>query len=158
LKSDREAVIVGCAMVEKGLEAALLRAFVELSKTERQALFEGTGPLASFSAKIKIANAIGTIGDDARNDLDRIRDVRNAFAHSILDHLDFDTLEIKQACDKILFPQQVKEIASGIDKDFEIESPKGKFLMAVTLYGCCLLAEPSADESQRPASPDKPAR
>jgi len=140
-------------MVDRGLEAMLLRNFVDLSKRQIEAIFEGTGPLVSFSAKIKIAHAIGIIGDHVKVDLDKIRMVRNTFAHSVLE-IDFDTPEIQAICKTITFPAASKSVAPGIDADWEIQTAKGIFLMAVTLYSALFISEPSSDASQT-ASPVK---
>ena len=110
----------------------------------------------SFSAKIKIAHAIGVIGDEAKDDLEKIRTVRNTFAHSILE-IDFETPEIQAVCKSIKVPAATKAMAPKIDEDWEIETAKGIFLMAVTLYSAIFLYEPEAD-AQEGASPDKPER
>ena len=44
-------------------------------------LFEGTGPLSTFAARIELAHVLGLIGAKARRDLSLIRKVRNMFAH-----------------------------------------------------------------------------
>jgi DNA-binding MltR family transcriptional regulator len=63
---------------------------VGLSKEEGDRLFVGSAPLSSFSAKIQVAYAIGLIGPKATHDLDRIREIRNAFAHAKVS-ITFDT-------------------------------------------------------------------
>jgi hypothetical protein len=42
----------------------------------------GDAPLATFSAKIRLAYALSIFGSSTRDDLDTIREIRNAFAHS----------------------------------------------------------------------------
>lgn len=153
--SDREAAILSVSMIDRGLESAILSDFVELSKRQTEALFEGSGPLVSFSAKIKIAHAIGIINDQVRIDLEKIRQVRNTFAHSILE-ITFETPEISAACTGITTPGSVKEIAPGLDEDWEIDSPKGKFLMAAFLYAVLFISRERTDP--QPSSPDKPAQ
>jgi DNA-binding MltR family transcriptional regulator len=64
-----------------------------MSEKELAELFDGTAPLSTFSAKIKIAYAMGIIGKLTRHDLEKLREIRNAFAHSIR-HLSFDLPEI----------------------------------------------------------------
>ncbi|MGM4967818.1 MltR family transcriptional regulator [Tardiphaga sp. 1201_B9_N1_1] len=63
-------------------------------------LFEGEAPLSSFSAKIKIGYALGLYGKIVRDDLDTIRTVRNAFAHSTV-HLDFKTPAVSVVCNRL---------------------------------------------------------
>ena len=151
--NDRDAAIVGTSMIDRGLEAAILREFVALSKRQIEAIFEGNGPLISLSAKIKIGYALGIFAEHARDDLEKIRKVRNAFAHSIQE-VSFDTPEVRDICNSISFPGQVKEIEPRIDQDWEIDTHKGKFLMAVFLYANLFLCAP---ETPSP-SPDKPGK
>lgn len=80
---DRTAAIAGAALVEFALEKAILLCLRPLRKTEREGLFEGTAPLATFSAKIRIAYALGIYGTQERHDLTTINAIRNAFAHSV---------------------------------------------------------------------------
>jgi DNA-binding MltR family transcriptional regulator len=54
--------------------------FSHLTETERRDLFEGTAPLST--AKTKIAYAIGVVGKLTRHDLEKMRELRNAAAHS----------------------------------------------------------------------------
>lgn len=149
--SDREAAIVGTSLVDRALEAALLRTFSALSKREVSDLFEGTAPLVSFSAKIKVGHAIGIIGTEPKADLEKIRTIRNTFAHSILE-IDFETPEIQTICKAIKFPKVVKSMIPKIDDAWEIQTAKGIFLMAVTLYAALLYSEPSSVDPQLTAS------
>src|SRR5262249_54463894 len=45
-------------------------------------LFEGMGPLATFSAKIKLGYALGFYGPRTRHDFLIFNEIRNAFAHA----------------------------------------------------------------------------
>jgi len=53
-----------------------------LSNTLKDKLFEGVGPLRTFSAKIDIAYSMGLISAGVRRDLHAMREIRNEFAHS----------------------------------------------------------------------------
>lgn len=148
---DRAFAIVGGTLLERGLEAAVLRKFVDLKKSDYRALFEGTAPLSSFSAKIKIAHALGVLNDGCKKDLEVIKDIRNAFAHSIAE-IDFATPDIAKFCKRIRFPKQLQSIEGFDGLGFEIETPKGVFHMAVMLYSALLLSKPS-----QPCSPSDKA-
>jgi len=65
---DRAAAIVLGSLVDTGLERVLKRRMRELTKSEYQDLFE-SGPLSSFSSRLKIAYALGLIGPKTRHDL-----------------------------------------------------------------------------------------
>jgi hypothetical protein len=81
---DRSVAIIGSSLVEKALEIAILGKFIPLGDEARKRLFEyeHRGPLCDFSARIKVAGALDLIGPKTQADLDLLREVRNAFAHS----------------------------------------------------------------------------
>lgn len=90
---DRTIAIMRCAEIERALERLIYAKMVDLNTSEGAELFEGMGPLSSFSARIKIAYALGGLAKEARNDLNVIRAVRNAFAHSERS-LSFETAKV----------------------------------------------------------------
>lgn len=149
ISNDREAAILGTSMVDRGLEVALQSKFVDLSKRQKEVIFEGSGPLASFSSKIKIAHALGLISIRVKEDLEKIRSVRNVFAHSLLD-VSFETPEINNTCSRINFPSDCKDICPELDSEWEIDSPKGKYLMAVFLYAVLFISTPSEGANAEP--------
>lgn len=53
-----------------------------LDKQTEKALFQGLGPLGSFSARISLAKALGLISPKQAHELHKLRKLRNAFAHS----------------------------------------------------------------------------
>jgi DNA-binding MltR family transcriptional regulator len=54
----------------------------DLSNNAQSTLFDGYGPLGSFSARIDLAFALDIISDDERSNCRAIKDIRNDFAHS----------------------------------------------------------------------------
>lgn len=83
LKNDRSVAITCQAMVEDRLRWTIETKFIDgLSKTKKNSLFTGTGPLQSFAAKIDIAYALGLLTVDHRADLSLIGTIRNKFAHN----------------------------------------------------------------------------
>lgn len=89
----RGSVLLGCALIEDVLRGLILQRTISLKSAEYDQLFRGNGPLASFSAKIKLAYALHFIGPETRADLDKLRELRNAFAHTQL-ILNFETPEV----------------------------------------------------------------
>jgi DNA-binding MltR family transcriptional regulator len=81
-ESDRAVAIVGAAWVEDALTEAIV-AFLEEHRESSKRLFHGSGPLATFSAKIDLARLLGMTSDAIRSDLHSIRGVRNEFAHHV---------------------------------------------------------------------------
>ncbi|MCK1467841.1 MltR family transcriptional regulator [Bradyrhizobium sp. CW10] len=77
-------VVLASGLIEKFLRMSLISLFRTdvASKTMIENVFEGNGPLATFSSKIEVCAGLGNIDADARHDLKIIKKVRNAFAHS----------------------------------------------------------------------------
>lgn len=100
-QTDRGAAIVGAAWVEEELYAAA-KSFLEQDNKAWDRLFRKSGPLSSFSAKIDLARLLGIISAVIASDLHIIRDVRNEFAHSVLDRNNlapsFSAPHIKDKC------------------------------------------------------------
>lgn len=90
--------LIGASILEDVLKTNILLRFRNgLSNNEIASLFENDAPLASFSARINMAYALSIIGEKTRADLNCIRDIRNAFAHSRTT-LAFEMPEISDAC------------------------------------------------------------
>jgi len=100
-QTDRGVAIVGIAWVEEALMAAIY-SFLEKDKSSWERLFRKSGPLSSLSAKIDIARLLGIMSSEIAADLHRLRDIRNEFAHSVLNKdntpLSFSTMRIKDKC------------------------------------------------------------
>lgn len=95
---DRAVAIMTVATLEDALEELLLvRMLFNLSNREKAALFEGEAPLARLSSRTRLAFALGLIGQKTRRDLDRVREIRNAFAHA-RQAIAFTTPEIAHVC------------------------------------------------------------
>jgi len=78
--SDRAGAIVAAALVEDHLAILLRHSFHQDEQILRE-MFDGTAPLVSFSAKVKMAFMIGIISKRAYKNLEYIRKIRNMFAH-----------------------------------------------------------------------------
>jgi hypothetical protein len=97
-QDDREAALKAGSMVELSLEHAIKARIVRLRKAELKSLFEGPkSTFGTFSAKIWAGYALGLYGPKAKHDLEAIKDIRNAFAHSP-HHLDFRSRKIAAKC------------------------------------------------------------
>jgi hypothetical protein len=89
-QNDRTAAIILGSYVEFALQDAIEGKWPPISNTLRDDIFEGNGPLATFSAKIDIGLAMGLFGLQTKTDLNSIRWIRNKFAHE-LGQLTFET-------------------------------------------------------------------
>lgn len=94
---DRAAVLVCVSSLELALEDAIWSHSVPLAHNERKAFFGGKGVARTLADKIFLAYVLGVIGPKTRKDLDRVRDIRNDFAHAKR-HVDFNTREIHASC------------------------------------------------------------
>jgi DNA-binding MltR family transcriptional regulator len=80
--NERAGAIVAVAFLEDVLSDAISTRFRPLTEGARKLVFEtGGAPLSSLSAKIHIAYALGLISSAAREDLLKLKAVRNLFAH-----------------------------------------------------------------------------
>jgi hypothetical protein len=83
-QSDRAAAITAASVLDALLEETILRRLMPLARDREEALFRGPNkPLATFSAKIEMAFALGLYSNEERLKPHRIRDIRNRFAHRI---------------------------------------------------------------------------
>ncbi|SRR6266446_64679 len=99
--SDRTAAILGGTIVENALRLALL-ARLRSDEKDHADLFEGAmGPLSTFSARINVAYALRIFGPKTLSDLQCIKAIRNAFAHSLMT-MDFTTPQIVTVCDALI--------------------------------------------------------
>ena len=93
-ESDRGCVLVVAAMAEGHLEEMLKAKLVAISNTRDQ-IFD-----LSFAAKIDFAYRLGLISATFCENLHTLRDIRNEFAHNILD-CNFQKEDVKERLSKL---------------------------------------------------------
>lgn len=98
--SDRAAGIVAGAMVEARLVEAIRSRMRSDRRDITKGLFEPEGALGAFGAKIDLAYLLDLLSDDAFNDLNDIKKVRNKFAHRH-DVLSFEASGIRELCARL---------------------------------------------------------
>jgi len=81
-ETDRGAALVGAALIDTRLDALLRSHFVK-SKAVEDLMDAGNAPLGTFSARIKMAHALGLVTDLEFSECEIIRRVRNMFAHGV---------------------------------------------------------------------------
>lgn len=69
-------------LIEHELDRLLRKKLKKNDENTWQALQSETGPLRSFAAKISMAYALGIYTEKIQHDLNVVRIIRNAFAHS----------------------------------------------------------------------------
>lgn len=99
---DRAAAVVLGSFVERGM-ADLLASKMNPSHIGK--IFDFSGPLGTFSAKIDLAYAFNLIGPTSYHDLNLIRLLRNAFAHTRI-AVNFQTSEVVEVCKNLKLPDE----------------------------------------------------
>jgi hypothetical protein len=100
-ESDRALAIVSAAYLDHLLEI-LISTKYKLSKGKREHLFKyPAGMLHSFAFKITFAHMTGLISENEKQDLNILRDVRNAFAHQLIG-ISFETKQIAEVCKNLV--------------------------------------------------------
>jgi DNA-binding MltR family transcriptional regulator len=175
-EKDRGAAIVIVAFLEDGLETAIKSRLVRDANTEHK-MFRGTGPLATLSAKIELGFLLGMYGKVERNDLHRIREIRNEFAHKfngitfedqrirdLIKNLPHGTLDIElevietEETAKIhpeaysLLEKVTQNIWSLCEQD--LRTSRGQFLSAVIFYIYLIKSTKGASVHNQDAVPD----
>lgn len=91
-ESDRGCVLVAAAFLDEALELLLrskMKSAPQIVKQSIDPLLTGIGPLKSFWARTELCRVLDFLADWEYDDLSRIRNLRNLFAHSY-EHADFD--------------------------------------------------------------------
>ena len=89
--------------MEMFLQIAITTRVIPLSKEDENDLFSKAGPLATLSAMIDMGYALGLISKEVRDELHLIREIRNAFAHTI-GVIDFAMPEVANVCKRLWTP------------------------------------------------------
>lgn len=111
---DRSFALVQGAMVEFALETALQRSMRTLNTEDANSLFTGFGPLSTFSAKILVGYAFQIFGIRARSDLEKVKEIRNAFAHSLMP-LSFEQEQVANVCRLFYGPTRWEDVDPTAD-------------------------------------------
>jgi hypothetical protein len=80
--NDRATAILGAVYLDEYLRGYIEGVLAEGNRLSDD-LFGPEKPLGSFSARIKMAYALGLISKEIYSDLNTIRNVRNIFAHGL---------------------------------------------------------------------------
>lgn len=99
--SDRAVALVIGSMFAQTLKDGIESYLETADQSHIVALFdENNAPLGTFYARILLARALNFIDSDEQDNLDCIRRIRNAFAHSTK-AISFSTPEIEAECAKL---------------------------------------------------------
>lgn len=100
-ESDRGAAVMAAALVERALEDRIRSSLIDPGDGTQDTWFEGrNAPFSTFSAKISLARALGIIDADIEAMLLVLKNVRNAFAHT-MKPITFAHPTIKAECESL---------------------------------------------------------
>ena len=77
-ETDRGCALMTISFLESQLERVLIKKLIG-DKNFKKELFSNSGPLSSFSSKIKLSYSLGIINKDVMKNLNLIRKIRNEF-------------------------------------------------------------------------------
>jgi hypothetical protein len=136
--NDRARIILAASILDQLLRFLILAHFPEIDDEDMAQvndLFEGdSAPLGSFSSRIKIGFALGIFGPKTKQDLERIKAIRNACAHSRV-AVHFEAPEVAGECERF---NALKIIKWGGFHGPEPTTAEGKFLATINHYFMCL--------------------
>jgi len=136
-KAPLSCAILGAAYVEKWLGAALRNALIPQEELAKK-LFGTGGVLENCGAQNDIAFAIDLISKEAHDNIARINDIRNCFAHSH-EHLRFEESGIAPKCGNLTFYISSSNEAEAFKLKY-VKKPRMAFSLCVTLTGLYLNA------------------
>lgn len=140
-QTDRGAAILAGSLVDEALKDFLKTSLKPQSDSEHadvyRSVWEWTGPLGTFSSRISMAFVTKNVGPKTLGDLVVIKDIRNKFAHSLLEdgaRVDFSTPEISELCNE-LSGIAGSQILFGGAKDFNTgylvaDCPRSSYIVA----------------------------
>ena len=96
--SDHACATLACS----ALDALLTELFTgRMTSMAPAALFEGSGALATFAAKVDVAYGLGWISGAERADLHVVREVSGLFARDVRRELSFASETVRLACEPL---------------------------------------------------------
>ena len=143
--SDRVSTLIASMLVDDALRIGLSNYIIQ----DRDRMFADRGLLSSFDSRIRFAHGLGMIDDKARDDLDLIREVRNAAAHAMLE-FSFEDPAIANVCE-LFYALNAKQSALYDDAAETAKSEAGLKYLTTCLYYFQAIADTGA---QKPISPE----
>lgn len=129
-ETDRAAAVLAAAFADELLKGLLTASFVDDSRLV-QDLLGPNGAAATFSARIALAHSIGLASHDEADDLERLRKIRNDFAHR-LHGLSFATQRINDLANAFRCVARTFREHPDMQSDYPAEARK-QFHLAVAV-------------------------
>ena len=117
-ESDRGVVVILGSLLEDALLSRIEESFIPLTQTQRKNLIRSGGLLSNFDDRLNLAHALGLISESVVEELQVIKAMRNACAHSRLE-LTFVTPELRDAL-VLVFAGETAEAMRTTDEPLAI--------------------------------------
>ncbi|HOE18860.1 MAG TPA: hypothetical protein PLX02_14300 [Syntrophorhabdaceae bacterium] len=114
--SDLACVLIGTSYLAELLASAIKVSFIESSISEKL-LDPQRGAVGGFATRADLAHCLGLINKDIYQDLIRIAEIRNMFAHKHL-ALDFGDGDVRKTCDEL---KAWRFVLLGEEEEFPVE-------------------------------------
>jgi hypothetical protein len=133
-ESDRAMVILVGAVIDDMLTHVLARGMIFMPNDKQlESIFRPDGPFGTFSAKIELSYLFGFIDNTTREQVDTIRELRNACAHSHQE-ISFSNAALASVAKRLFQPRGV--ITQPGDTAIEIrEAFLQEFVFIVRILG-----------------------
>jgi hypothetical protein len=105
-QDDRGAAIYGAAVIEERLAEEIQRSWAPMQKPIADRLFNGSGPLAPFAARIDVAYAMHLISNSTRQDAHTIRRIAER-ARQVALPFSFGADDVRRLSDELIIPKHV---------------------------------------------------
>jgi DNA-binding MltR family transcriptional regulator len=129
-----QCVLLGAAFVDHCL-ASLLRKYLVDGETSTGMLQPGRA-LGDYAARRQLCYCLGLITKSVSEDIERIGQVRNLFAHRLFD-ISFDNDEVIKLCNGF----RASGVIEHVHKVHGTTHPRSRFVIAVNLAASWLLLE-----------------
>lgn len=108
--TDRATAILGGVFLDELLQVVLKNFMIDENAIVDE-LFKPEKPLSTFSARTRTAYGLGLIHKEAYDDINKIRTIRNVFAHA-LHGIDFSQSDLNQWCNDLSITQRLMPAAA----------------------------------------------
>ena len=131
-ESDRVIAIVGPTFLDAQLKQLIANFMIDDETHVNELLHDkGIKPLGSFSARIEAAYCLGLISKEEYHDLDKIRGIRNDFAHKL--DLSFTDQSVRDRCNDLKLPKRF-----SFSSPLQPSTPREFFIASIILLGALL--------------------
>jgi hypothetical protein len=126
-------VLICASHIEKAL-GALLESFLNPCETSRNMLNNAFGVLSTFAARLDMCYSLGLIPKFMYVNLNRIREIRNLFAHSH-EPVSFETPEVMAICNALTLPNAVDNLGNPVESPaiFKTTDPRSRFCQVAVM-------------------------